>query len=201
VTVAVTCAWRGGRVDSVATGIIDVLLGFPGLLLAILAVAFFGTGLLAPAIALSVAYAPFFARVTRSVAIRERSQAYTSALTVQGYSGLRVCVRHMFPNILPLVLAQAAILFGYAMVDLAAISYLGLGVQPPTPDWGSMVSVGQAAVLLGRPQVALSAGAAIVLTVIAFNVVGVWAATEAPEPADDCAARGSRSFGHAAGRP
>jgi peptide/nickel transport system permease protein len=175
-TVAITCAWRGGHFDSFATAIIDVLLGFPGLLLAILAVALFGAGLLAPAVALSVAYAPYFARVTRSVALREKSQIYTAALTVQGYSGLRVCVRHLLPNIFPLILAQAAILFGYAIVDLAAISYLGLGVQPPTPDWGSMVSVGQDAVLQGRPEVALSAGAVIVVTVVAFNIVGEWLA-------------------------
>jgi peptide/nickel transport system permease protein len=183
-TVAIACAWRGGRFDSAATAVIDVLLGFPGLLLAVLTVALFGSGLLAPAIALSIAYAPYFARLTRSVAIREKSQAYTAALTVQGYSGLRVCVRHLFPNILALVLAQAAILFGSAMVDLAAISYLGLGVQPPTPDWGSMVSVGQAAVLQGRPQVALAAGAAIVFTVVAFNVLG--------ESIADRSARGRR---------
>lgn len=170
--VAVATAWRGGRFDSVTTGILDVMLGFPGLLLALLTVALFGVGLTAPVVALTIAYTPYFARLTRSTARQEKSRTYIAALRVQGYGGLRTCLAHIVPNILPLVLAQATLLFGYAMVDLAAISYLGLGVQPPTPDWGSMVAVGQAGVLAGHPQVALSAGLLIVLTVVALNIVG-----------------------------
>ena len=170
--IAVTTAWIGGRFDSVCTSILDTILGFPGILLAILSVALFGRGLVAPVVALTIAYTPYFARITRSVALRERSQPYVAALTVQGLGGVRVSTRHILPNIVPVIFAQAAILFGYAMVDLAAISFLGLGVQPPTSDWGSMVAVGQAGVLLGHPLTSLSAGTAIVLTVISVNILG-----------------------------
>jgi peptide/nickel transport system permease protein len=169
--VAIATAWRGGRFDSVTTSLVDTLLGFPGLLLAILSVALFGKGLLAPVVALAIAYMPYFARVTRSAALRERSLPYVTALTVQGMGGLRVSLRHVLPNILPLVLAQSAMLFAYAMIDLAAISFLGMGVQPPTADWGSMVAVGQSGVLQGHPMQSLTAGGLIVVTVVAVSVL------------------------------
>jgi peptide/nickel transport system permease protein len=168
---ALVAAWRGGRTDSVITAAVDVMLGFPGLLLALLAVAFFGVGATAPIVALAVAYTPYFARLTRAVARKEKARTYVTALRTQGYGAFRVAGLHMVPNMTALILAQAAVLFAYAMVDLAAISYLGLGVQPPTPDWGNMVAAGQSGVLEGEPQVALSAGLFIVLTVVALNFV------------------------------
>lgn len=168
---ALVAAWRGGRADSAITAAVDVMLGFPGLLLALLAVALFGVGIVAPIVALAIAYTPYFARLMRAVARKEKSRTYVAALQSQGYSASRITGRHMTPNMAGLILAQAAIMFAYAMVDLAAISYLGLGVQPPTPDWGNMVASGQAGVLEGHPQVALSAGLFIVLTVIALNLI------------------------------
>ena len=81
-------------------------------------------------------------------------------------------MRHLLPNILPFVLVQATLSFGYALVDLAAISYLGLGVAPPTPEWGLMVANGQASILTGHPQESLFAGLLIVATVVAFNLLG-----------------------------
>jgi peptide/nickel transport system permease protein len=83
-----------------------------------------------------------------------------------------ICLRHLVPNIAPLIAAQATILFGYAMVDLAAISFLGLGVQPPTANWGVMISENQVGLLEGYPLPALTAGACIVVVVIAVNVLG-----------------------------
>jgi len=170
--IAVSAAWLGGRFDAVVGLVTDVALGFPGLLLAVLAVAFFGPGLLAPIIALVIAYTPWVARLTRSAALRERSQPYIAALTVQGFPGFLICLRHLVPNIAPLILAQGTINYGYAVVDLAAISFLGLGVQPPTADWGSMVATGEAGILQGQPEVSIAAGAMIVLTVVALNVLG-----------------------------
>ena len=108
----------------------------------------------------------------RGAALKERTQAYIAALEVQGASATSVCLRHLIPNIAPLIVAQATILFGYAMVDLAAISFLGLGVQPPTANWGVMISENQAGLLQGYPLPALAAGACIVLVVIAVNVLG-----------------------------
>jgi peptide/nickel transport system permease protein len=171
-TIAIGSAWIGGKFDQVVVRVVDAWFSFPGILLAILAVAVFGPGLVAPVIALAISYIPYSARVTRSAAIRERELPYIEALQVQGFSAWRICSRHLLPNLTPLIVAQATVAFGYAMVDLAAISFLGLGVQPPTPDWGLMVSQGKNGILQGYPQEALFAGLAIVLTVLSFNILG-----------------------------
>ncbi len=169
---AVWTAWTRGTVDAVVSSALDILFAFPGILLAILATAIFGKGLTAATIALAIAYTPYVARILRGAALRERSLLYIAALEVQGASGLSICFRHLIPNMVPLILAQATTLFGYAMVDLAAISFLSLGVQPPYPDWGVMVSENASGVVQGYPLAALSAGICIVAVVIAFNLLG-----------------------------
>lgn len=169
---AVVAAWRRGAADAVISSGLDILFAFPGILLAVLATAIFGAGLTAAAIALSIAYMPYVARVLRGVALRERSQPYVAALEVQGSSATTICLRHIIPNMLPLIVAQATIMFGWAMVDLAAISFLGLGVQPPAPNWGVMISENQTGIVQGYPLPALSAGVCIVAVVIAFNILG-----------------------------
>ena len=169
---AVTAAWRGGALDAVISSGLDILFAFPGILLAVLAAAVFGAGLVAPVLALSVAYTPCVARVLRGAALRERAQLYVAALEVQGASGVAICLRHLIPNLLHLIVAQATTLFGYAMVDLAAISFLGLGVQPPNADWGVMVSENQQGIIQGFPLPALAAGICIVVVVVAFNILG-----------------------------
>jgi peptide/nickel transport system permease protein len=169
---AVTAAWRRGGTDTAISAGLNIVFAFPGILLALLATAVFGAGLPAAAIALSIAYTPYVARVLRGAALRERNQPYVAALEVQGAPATSICLRHLVPNIAPLILAQATILFGYAMVDLAAISFLGLGVQPPAPNWGVMISENQVGLLQGYPLPALAAGACIVATVVAVNVLG-----------------------------
>jgi len=169
---AVTAAWRRGVSDTVISSGLNILFAFPGILLAILAAAVFGAGLPAAAIALSVAYLPYVARVLRGAALRERNEPYVAALVVQGASGTLICLRHVVPNIAPLIVAQATVLFGYAMVDLAAVSFLGLGVQPPTANWGVMIAENQDGLLLGHPLPAVAAGLCIVAVVIAVNVLG-----------------------------
>ena len=157
---AVSSAWKRGAYDAVVSSGMDVMF------------AVFGAGLPAAALALAVAYTPYVARVLRGAALRERSQVYVDALSVQGASSFSICMKHLIPNMAPLIVAQATILFGYAMVDLAAISFLGLGVQPPNPDWGVMVSENQSGVVQGYPTAALAAGICIVVVVVAFNVLG-----------------------------
>ncbi len=169
---AVIAAWRKGAVDAVISSTVDVLFAFPGILLAVLAAAVFGAGLTAAAIALAIAYMPYVARVMRGAALKERSQPYVAALEVQGASATTICLRHIVPNIAPLIVAQATTMFGYAMVDLAAVSFLGLGVQPPAADWGVMISENQVGIPEGYPLPALAAGACVVAVVIAFNVLG-----------------------------
>ncbi|MEK0098331.1 ABC transporter permease [Streptomyces sp. NPDC056002] len=172
VAVGIAAAWRGGWLDSVLSRSTELVFAFPGMLLAILIVSVYGEGLFAPVIALAVAYLPYVSRLTRSLALAERERPYVSASSVQGHSGLQVCLRHVLPNIAPVVLAQSAINFGYALIDLAGLSFLGLGVPALTPDWGRMVFDGQTAVQRGYPLSAFLPCAAIVLTVVAFNVVG-----------------------------
>ena len=169
---AVWTAWARGTVDAVVSSALDILFAFPGILLAILATAIFGKGLTAATVALAIAYTPYVARVLRGAALRERSLLYISALEVQGASAIAICFRHLIPNMVPLILAQSTTLFGYAMVDLAAISYLSLGVQPPYPDWGVMVSENASGVVQGYPLPALSAGLCIVMVVIASSLLG-----------------------------
>jgi peptide/nickel transport system permease protein len=169
---AVTAAWRRGALDAMISSGLDILFAFPGILLAVLAAAVFGVGLVAASIALAIAYMPYVARVLRGAALKERSQPYVAALEVQGASATSICLRHLIPNIMPLIVAQATILFGYAMVDLAAISFLGLGVQPPEPNWGVMISENQVGIPQGYPLPVLAACVCIVAVVIAVNVLG-----------------------------
>jgi peptide/nickel transport system permease protein len=172
VLLALVSAWRRGVTDSVISSALDILFAFPAILLAVLATAVFGAGLVAAALALAVAYTPYVARVLRGAALRERGRPYVAALEVQGASAASICVRHLLPNMGALIVAQATILFGYAMVDLAAISFLGLGVQPPTSNWGVMIEENQQGIVQGYPLPALAAGIAIVLVVIAVNLLG-----------------------------
>ena len=176
VALALTAAWCGGWVDSLISRVLEVLFAFPGLILAIVAVAVFGAGFWAPVAALSVAFVPMIARVLRSVALRERNLPYVSALHIQGVSVPRIMLRHILPNLMPMILVQSGIGFAYAMLDLAAISYLGLGLQPPTADWGVMVAGGQTSIIEGFPQQSLYAALTVLVTVVSLNLVSGWLA-------------------------
>ncbi|MFB8032181.1 ABC transporter permease [Streptomyces sp. NPDC056004] len=172
VAVGMAAGWRGGWLDSVLSRSTELVFAFPGMLLAILIISVYGEGLLAPVLALSIAYLPYVSRLTRSLVLAERKRPYASAYQVQGHSALQICLRHILPNIAPVVLAQSTINFGYALMDLAGLSFLGLGVPALTPDWGRMVFDGQTAVQHGYPLSAILPCVFIVLTVVAFNVVG-----------------------------
>lgn len=169
---AIATAWRGGTFDNVVSSGLDVLFAFPAIVLAIMASVVWGAGQTSATIALAVAYTPYIARILRGAALRERAREYVAALEVQGLRSSAICVRHIARNLLPLIAAQGAILFGYAIVDLAAISFIGLGVQPPQADWGVMVANGQSGVLQGYPMESLSAGLCIVVVVVAVNLLG-----------------------------
>lgn len=178
---AITSAWFGGIVRGTIARLIDVIFAIPGLVLAVLAVAMFGKGLVAPVAALSIAYIPVVARLVQTAASRELGRPYIAALRVQGVSSAAICFRHLIPALIPVVAAQATIGFGYAMLDLAAISFLGLGEQPPAADWGSMIAGGQAAILAGAPEQSLFPALLIVMTVLAVGIIGARATTWAEE--------------------
>ncbi|MEY9873873.1 peptide/nickel transport system permease protein [Streptacidiphilus sp. MAP12-33] len=172
IAVGLFSGWRGGWADAVIGRVLDILFAFPSLLLAILAVALFGKGLGAPVLAMAIAYMPYTARLVRGLTAQEKARPYVAAYLVQGHAPLYVAVRRLLPSLGPTVLAQSTVNFGYALLDLAALSFLGLGVQPPTPDWGAMINQAQAAVLQGQPLSAVVPAVAVVLVVVAFNVVG-----------------------------
>ncbi|MFG3171933.1 ABC transporter permease [Streptomyces sp. NPDC048200] len=169
---AVSAAWIGGWYDRLVSALLDIVFGFPGLVLAVVAAAVFGAGLTVAVVTLSIAYLPYVARVVRGAALRERRLPYVSALGMLGMSGWRVCLRHLVPNLLPLVLVQTATSFGYTLLDIAAFSFIGLGAQPPTAEWGLMVANGSSGILAGRPEQSLYAGLVIVVFVIACNLLG-----------------------------
>jgi peptide/nickel transport system permease protein len=172
VLLAVAAAWRGGWLDSVTSRVFDIGFAFPGVLLALVVAAVVGAGIGAAVVALAVAFVPSIGRVTRGTALQQLRLPYVDALRVQGHSPVAICARHLLPNLGALVVAQATLTFGYALVDLAALSYLGLGVDQATPDWGVMVAAGQPDILAGHPQQSLYAGALIVVAVAACCVVG-----------------------------
>jgi peptide/nickel transport system permease protein len=169
---ALVTAWFGGKVDAGVSVVIDVVFAFPGILLAILAAAVFGPSLFSAGLALAIAYSPYVARVLRGAALKERAMTYIAALEVQGFGAWRLCLRHLLPNISSLIVAQGTILFGFAMVDLAAISFLGLGVQTPQADWGVMINEGKSSLLQGYPLVSISAVLCIVAVVAAVSFLG-----------------------------
>ncbi|TYL53297.1 ABC transporter permease [Agromyces mariniharenae] len=164
--------WRGGWLDAVLGRIFDVVFAFPSLLIAIMAVALFGKGLVAPVIAMSIAYMPFVARLTRSLVTAERSRPYVAAYRVQGFGGGWIAFRRVLPNVTPIVGAQSTLNFGYVLAELAALSFLGLGVQAPTADWGAMINEAQAGLIGGYFLPALVPAVAVVVVVVAVNVIG-----------------------------
>jgi peptide/nickel transport system permease protein len=171
IPLASASAWCGGAVDTAISRVLDLIFAFPGLLLAILVVALYGSGLVPCSIALSIAYMPWIARVARAGLLRERNKAYIAAVDVQGVSGFAICVRHLIPNIASIIWSQVTISFGYALVDLAALSFLGLNVQPPTSDWGVMVN-NENALLDGHAMQVIYPCILIVLCVTAVTYVG-----------------------------
>jgi peptide/nickel transport system permease protein len=172
VALGMLAGYRGGIVDGALSRAWDVMFAFPPLLLAIVIVAAFGPGFWTTTLAIAIIYTPLLARVVRGVVLVEREKAYVDASKVQGYSGIRISLRHVLPNVAPAIAAQATLNFGYALLDLAGLAFLGLGVQPPTADWGQMLTTGRNSLILHSYGEVISASVAIAITVVCFNLVG-----------------------------
>jgi peptide/nickel transport system permease protein len=172
VALGMLAGYKGGIVDGGLSRAWDVMFAFPPLLLAIVIVAAFGPGFWTTTLAIAIVYTPLLARVVRGLVLVEREKAYVDACKVQGYSGLRVSLRHLLPNVAPAIAAQATLTFGYALLDLAGLAFLGLGVQPPTADWGQMLTTGRNSLILHSYGEVISASVAIAITVVCFNLVG-----------------------------
>lgn len=172
VALALTSAWKGGMFESATNKVLNVMFAVPGTLVAVIAVASFGAGFWAPVIGLSLVYIPFVARVIKSAAVQERRSAYVEAFQLAGMSSLRINTHHILRNLQPIILAQATLNFGSSLIEFGALSFLGLGIPAPAAEWGSMVSAGRSELLAGNFEQSVAAGTFIVITVVAFNVLG-----------------------------
>jgi peptide/nickel transport system permease protein len=159
----------GGKFDSVVCRCCDVLLSFPSLLLAFLFVTALGRGITSAVAALGIVYVPMLTRLIRSLTLVEKNKTYVEAAESVGFSRPYILFRHILPNCVYTVLVQLTLDLAYAILDLAALSFIGLGVSPPTADWGAMLQEGRN-FLLQSPILALAPGAAIVITVISLNI-------------------------------
>lgn len=160
-----------GFVETTIMRLMDIMLALPSLLLAIAIVAILGPSLLNAAIAIAIVYLPHYVRLTRAAAISELGRDYVTASRVAGAGHLRIMFATILPNCMAPLIVQATLSFSNAILDAAALGFLGLGAQPPTPEWGSMLA--DALEFLRRAWwVVTLPGLAILLTVLAFNLMG-----------------------------
>ena len=163
--------YRGGWLDSLIMGLMDVMLAFPTLLLAIAVVVVLGRGLTNVVYALAFTALPTCARLMRIGVLATKEKEYVLAARAIGASAGRLLWRHILPDSLTPMLAQATVGIGTAILEAAGLSFLGLGAQPPTPEWGAMLGQGRGAVF-AAPHIVLVPGLAIMLTVLGFNLLG-----------------------------
>lgn len=163
--------YYGGRIDQAISRVMDVLLAFPGILLAIALVAVLGPSLRNVVLALTVIGWVGYARLVRGQVLRARELEYVVAARALGASTWRVLLRHVLPSALPAVSVQSTLGMAGAILSEAALSFLGLGVQPPTPSWGTMINGGRAH-LLDAPHLTIFPGLCLALVVLGFNFLG-----------------------------
>ncbi|WP_436718127.1 ABC transporter permease [Rossellomorea marisflavi] len=159
------------RLDGIIMRIVDLLFAFPGILLAMLIIAVLGTSLVNVAIAISIWSIPTCARIVRGSVLSVKKQEYVQAMKSLGASDIRILVKHILPNCSAPIIVFATMRMATAILSTASLSYLGLGAQPPTPEWGAMISQGQD-FMWTSPHMTIVPGIAIMLIVFAFNVVG-----------------------------
>ena len=169
--VGTLCGYYGGALDSIVMRISDVCLAFPGLVFALAIAALLGGGVSNAVLALAVISWPKYARVARSQTLALKSSAFVSAARLSGSTSMQMILRHILPNILGPILVTAMLDIGTMMMELAGLSFLGLGAQPPIAEWGNMMSGGRS-MLQSYPWLVLSPGFAIFLTVVLFNLLG-----------------------------
>jgi peptide/nickel transport system permease protein len=161
----------GGRVDAVVMRLVDVLLAFPYLLLALIIVAALGPGLTNSMIAIGIVYTPQYARLIRGQVLAVRNADYVRAARALGAARVRIMLRHVLPNSFTPILVMATLQAGSVIVETAGLSVLGLGAQPPSPDWGALLADGQSYFLTAW-WIATFPGLAIFVVVIGFNLLG-----------------------------
>ncbi|WP_025727179.1 ABC transporter permease [Heyndrickxia ginsengihumi] len=159
------------KLDSIIMRVVDLLFAFPGILLALLIIAILGTSLVNVAVAISIWSIPSCARIVRSSVLSIKNKEYIQAMKSIGASDIRIIFRHILPNCMAPIIVFATMRMATSILSTASLSYLGLGAQPPTPEWGAMISQGQQ-YIWSSPHMTIVPGIAIMLVVFAFNVVG-----------------------------
>ena len=169
--IGIFCGYYGGVVDSVMMRISDICLAFPGLVFAMAVAAILNGGVQNAVIALALISWPKYSRIARSQTLSMKSLPYMQAAQLAGDSALQMIVRHVLPNIVGPILVTSMLDIGTMMMEIAGLSFLGLGAQPPVAEWGSMMSSGRS-MLQTYPWIVLSPGLAIFVSVVIFNLLG-----------------------------
>lgn len=167
----VVSGYYGGMVDTIIMRVMDVLLAFPGILLALAIVSVLGGSLTNVIIAVGVFSVPAFARIVRGSTLSVRKLEYIDAVKALGASDARIIFKHILPNVMSPIIVQSTLRIATAVLTASGLSFLGLGAKPPTPEWGAMLSDGRA-YMAEAPHVVLFPGIMIVLVVLAFNIFG-----------------------------
>jgi peptide/nickel transport system permease protein len=171
VTIGVVSGYRGGWLDTIFMRVVDVMFAFPVLLLALAVVAVLGPGMTTTILAIGIVYTPIFARVSRASTLSVRVEPYVSVSRSMGTGHLYILGRHVVPNIAGPLVVQTSLSLAFAILSEAALSFLGLGIQPPQPSLGRMIFDSQGFVTMAW-WMAVFPGAAIFVTVLAFNLLG-----------------------------
>ena len=171
VLLGVCAGFFGGWVDTLVSRLIDILLAFPSLLLAITVVAILGSGTENTAIAIAIFSIPSIARMVRGIVMSNKDAEYIQACRVMGASNARMIFTHIIPNAISQIIVNITLNLGTAILTASSLSFLGLGVQPPAPEWGAMLSTGRD-VIRAYPLAVLIPGIAITLVVMSFSLVG-----------------------------
>lgn len=171
ITIGVLSGFFGGAVDNIFMRIMDVMLAFPSLLLALVMVAILGPGLINAVIAITLVLLPHFSRLTRAAVMAEKEREYVTAAKLAGAKKLRLMFKTILPNCLAPLVVQATLSFSNAILDVAALGFLGMGAQPPTPEWGTMLAEAREFILRAWWVVTFP-GLAILITVLAINLIG-----------------------------
>ncbi|SMO66276.1 ABC transporter permease subunit [Paracoccus laeviglucosivorans] len=171
IIIGLVAGFFGGWVDTVIMRVMDVVLAFPSLLLALVLVAILGPGLTNAMIAIAIVYQPHFARLTRAAVMSEKAREYVTAAKVAGASNLRLMFKTILPNCLAPLIVQATLSFSSAVLDSAALGFLGMGAQPPASEWGTMLAEAREFILRAWWVVTFP-GLAILISVLAINLMG-----------------------------
>jgi peptide/nickel transport system permease protein len=169
--IGLASGYAGGLTDLLLMRLVDALLAFPALILAIALVAALGPSLRNAMVAIGVVAIPVYARLVRAVVLQLKQMEFVVATRSLGANPLRIIVSHLIPNLLNPILVQVSLSAGFAILAEAVLSFLGLGAQPPTPDWGQMITTGRT-FLPNDPWLAIVPGIAISITVYSFNLLG-----------------------------